>query len=313
MSRRPRRRRRESITSRLTRWREPTHARHSLLDFVDSSSFVSLAGTRDTRPRARRTFARGVFGDTTSMLVLRRLLVPLLVIHVVLALWSGYRAIVQVFQLELQVTQPARPRRIGGRLRSRQLRPSPGDRAVGADSGGACGNARHHAGTRRRDCRLRSTPATGEAVGGPHRGRAVEVRGRPGADARDCRRFTAVAAHATAHRSRPGGAHRALTAAVRPPYRSRRKRRTPHASRAMAGKPTARDASAPGVNSVKPAPPASTVPAKGRFDRLMATRNSSRSSRLTNVTTRSSPELCSHCVAPWRSAACPRRSGMIAR
>jgi len=67
---------------------------------------VSLAGTRDTRPRASRTFARGVFCDTTSMLVLRRLLVPLLVIHVVLALWSGYRAIVQVFRLELQVTQP---------------------------------------------------------------------------------------------------------------------------------------------------------------------------------------------------------------
>jgi hypothetical protein len=40
------------------------------------------------------------------MRVLRRLVLPLLALHVALALWSGYRAIVQVFRLELQVAQP---------------------------------------------------------------------------------------------------------------------------------------------------------------------------------------------------------------
>jgi len=37
------------------------------------------------------------------MRVLRRLIAPLLVVHVTLALWSGYRAIWQVLRLELEV------------------------------------------------------------------------------------------------------------------------------------------------------------------------------------------------------------------
>lgn len=37
------------------------------------------------------------------MVILRRIFVPLIVIHVSFALWSGYRAIVQVFRLDLDV------------------------------------------------------------------------------------------------------------------------------------------------------------------------------------------------------------------
>ena len=76
------RRRRESITSRLTRWREPATLRTMCGPSSFRAHFLSLAGTRDTSARGRRTFARGVFGETTSMLVLRRVLVPLLAIHV---------------------------------------------------------------------------------------------------------------------------------------------------------------------------------------------------------------------------------------
>lgn len=37
------------------------------------------------------------------MAVLRRIIVPLVIVHVLFALWSGYRAIVQVFGLDLRL------------------------------------------------------------------------------------------------------------------------------------------------------------------------------------------------------------------
>ena len=40
------------------------------------------------------------------MAVLRRVVIVLFSVHVVLGLWSGYRAIVQVFRLDLRVPQP---------------------------------------------------------------------------------------------------------------------------------------------------------------------------------------------------------------
>ena len=40
------------------------------------------------------------------MMVLRRVILPLLGVHFTLALWSGYRAIVQVFSLNVQLSSP---------------------------------------------------------------------------------------------------------------------------------------------------------------------------------------------------------------
>ena len=41
------------------------------------------------------------FADPPSVAIVRKLLIALIVVHVPLALWSGYRAIVQVQRLEL--------------------------------------------------------------------------------------------------------------------------------------------------------------------------------------------------------------------
>jgi hypothetical protein len=56
---------------------------------------------------ARRLFAHGIHEQPRSMKLLWRILLPLLIVHVVLATWSGYRAIVQVFDLDLHVTNTA--------------------------------------------------------------------------------------------------------------------------------------------------------------------------------------------------------------
>ena len=48
------------------------------------------------------------------MAVLRRIIVPLVIVHVLFALWSGYRAIVQVFGLDLRV--PAQVLHDGSRV-----------------------------------------------------------------------------------------------------------------------------------------------------------------------------------------------------
>jgi hypothetical protein len=54
----------------------------------------------------KRPFAGGMFDEPRHMVVLRRVVVPLLAVQVVLATWSGYRAIVQVFSLDLRVEAP---------------------------------------------------------------------------------------------------------------------------------------------------------------------------------------------------------------
>ena len=50
-----------------------------------------------------RPFDHGIFAEPRSMLWLRRIILPVIGIHLVLAMWSGYRAIVQVFKLDLQL------------------------------------------------------------------------------------------------------------------------------------------------------------------------------------------------------------------
>jgi hypothetical protein len=53
--------------------------------------------------RAARTFKHPVFAEAASMRLLRRVLVPFLVLWACSALWSGFRAVVQVFDAELHV------------------------------------------------------------------------------------------------------------------------------------------------------------------------------------------------------------------
>src|SRR5207237_5531340 len=53
----------------------------------------------------KRAFAR-TFSEPRATLYLRRAIIALVSVHVMLAMWSGYRAIVQVFSLDLRV--PAR-------------------------------------------------------------------------------------------------------------------------------------------------------------------------------------------------------------
>jgi hypothetical protein len=55
------------------------------------------------------------FADTPSIVFVRRALIVLVAAHVPLALWSGYRAIVQVQRLELRA--PGRALRDGSRIR----------------------------------------------------------------------------------------------------------------------------------------------------------------------------------------------------
>lgn len=49
----------------------------------------------------RATAFQRQFGDPPSVALVRKVLIALVVIHIPLALWSGYRAIVQVQKLEL--------------------------------------------------------------------------------------------------------------------------------------------------------------------------------------------------------------------
>jgi hypothetical protein len=55
---------------------------------------------------ATRLFAHGIHEQSKSMMILKRIIVPLLAVHVVLALWSGYRAIVQVYSVDVWITNP---------------------------------------------------------------------------------------------------------------------------------------------------------------------------------------------------------------
>jgi hypothetical protein len=55
---------------------------------------------------ASRLFAHGIYEQPRSMIVLKRVILPLLFVHVVLVTWSGYRAIVQVFSLDLDLPGP---------------------------------------------------------------------------------------------------------------------------------------------------------------------------------------------------------------
>ena len=50
---------------------------------------------------ASRLFAHGIYEQPKSMVILKWIILPLLVVHVVLASWSGYRAIVQVYSVDL--------------------------------------------------------------------------------------------------------------------------------------------------------------------------------------------------------------------
>ena len=59
-----------------------------------------------TRNLPERPFAGGIFDDQGSMVVVRRIFAPLAALQIALATWSGYRAIVQVFSLELTVPAP---------------------------------------------------------------------------------------------------------------------------------------------------------------------------------------------------------------
>jgi hypothetical protein len=52
---------------------------------------------------ATRLFAHGIYEQPRSMIVLKRVVVPLLVLHVVLMLCSGYRAIVQVYSVDVSI------------------------------------------------------------------------------------------------------------------------------------------------------------------------------------------------------------------
>ena len=52
---------------------------------------------------ASRLFAHGIYEQPKSMVILKWIILPLLVVHVVLASWSGYRAIVQVYSVDLTV------------------------------------------------------------------------------------------------------------------------------------------------------------------------------------------------------------------
>ena len=55
---------------------------------------------------ASRLFAHGIYEQPKSMMILKWIILPLLVLHVVLALWSGYRAIVQVYSVDVSVAEP---------------------------------------------------------------------------------------------------------------------------------------------------------------------------------------------------------------
>ena len=55
---------------------------------------------------ATRLFAHRIYEQPKSMMVLKWIILPLLVVHIVLATWSGYRAIVQVYSVDLLVTNP---------------------------------------------------------------------------------------------------------------------------------------------------------------------------------------------------------------
>ena len=55
---------------------------------------------------ASRLFAHGIYEQPKSMVILKWIILPLLVVHVVLASWSGYRAIVQVYSVDLTVAAP---------------------------------------------------------------------------------------------------------------------------------------------------------------------------------------------------------------
>ena len=52
---------------------------------------------------ASRLFAHGIYAQPKSMVVLKWIILPLLIVHVVLASWSGYRAIVQVYSVDVSV------------------------------------------------------------------------------------------------------------------------------------------------------------------------------------------------------------------
>jgi hypothetical protein len=56
--------------------------------------------------RATRAFNHPALTERTSTRLLRRVLVPFLVVWACSALWSGYRAIVQVFHADVRVTSP---------------------------------------------------------------------------------------------------------------------------------------------------------------------------------------------------------------
>lgn len=52
---------------------------------------------------ASRLFAHGIYERPKSMVILKWIILPLLIVHVVLASWSGYRAIVQVYSVDVSV------------------------------------------------------------------------------------------------------------------------------------------------------------------------------------------------------------------
>ena len=52
---------------------------------------------------ASRLFAHGIYEQPKFMVILKWIILPLLVVHVVLASWSGYRAIVQVYSVDVAV------------------------------------------------------------------------------------------------------------------------------------------------------------------------------------------------------------------
>ena len=61
------------------------------------------ADARTPSSATRKAFGRGAFEPMPAMRILWRIIAPLLVVHVTLALWSGYRAIWQVLSLDLRV------------------------------------------------------------------------------------------------------------------------------------------------------------------------------------------------------------------
>ena len=65
-----------------------------------------MTATESPPTATRRPFAHAAFAEPRPLAILRRIIVPLVIVHVLFALWSGYRAIVQVFGLDLRVTTP---------------------------------------------------------------------------------------------------------------------------------------------------------------------------------------------------------------